>query len=174
MSDIKSDYSDSPRAFEGDSASESSTLGLDSGDFEDAKGVWGTEVSFESGSTSSLEVVGDIRSLSRGDLGQRPKGPVFGVDFLEPNTLHEAELAKIKAEFHIPDSVVMRIPRPLESLSDPDGEVVFFTDGFKHELRLPLRLSVQKILAQIGYAPRQFNPNFWITLLGTITVFGIA
>ncbi|CAL8991908.1 unnamed protein product, partial [Prunus brigantina] len=33
---------------------------------------------------------------------------------------------------------------------------------------------VQKILAAIGYAPGQFNPNFWITLLGTITAFGIA
>ncbi|CAL8135707.1 unnamed protein product [Prunus armeniaca] len=30
----------------------------------------------------------------------------------------------------------MRIPGPLESLSNPDGEVVFFTDAFKHGLRL--------------------------------------
>ncbi|CAL9007051.1 unnamed protein product [Prunus brigantina] len=68
----------------------------------------------------------------------------------------------------------MRIPEPLESLSNPKGEAVFFTDVFKHGLRLPLRHSVQKILAAIGYAPGQFNPNFWITLLGTITALGIA
>ncbi|CAL9020828.1 unnamed protein product [Prunus brigantina] len=34
----------------------------------------------------------------------------------------------------------MRIPRPLESLSNPDGEGVFFTDAFKHGLRLPRSL----------------------------------
>ncbi|CAL2245636.1 unnamed protein product [Prunus armeniaca] len=68
----------------------------------------------------------------------------------------------------------MRIPGSLESLSNPKGEVVFFTDVFKHGLRLLLRHSIQKILAAIGYAPGQFNPNFWITLLGTVTAFGIA
>ncbi|CAL2270973.1 unnamed protein product [Prunus armeniaca] len=66
----------------------------------------------------------------------------------------------------------MQIPGPLESLSNLDGEVVFFTDVFKLGLWLPLRHLVQKILAQIGYAPRQFNPNFWIMLLRTIMVFG--
>ncbi|XP_021822610.1 uncharacterized protein LOC110764017 [Prunus avium] len=104
----------------------------------------------------------------------KPKGPVFGVDHLEPNALTVAELAKIRALYNIPDFVVMQIPGPLESLSNPETEVCFFTDVFKHGLRLPLRHSVQKILAQIGYAPGQFNPNFWITLLGTITAFGIA
>ncbi|CAL9000692.1 unnamed protein product [Prunus brigantina] len=32
----------------------------------------------------------------------------------------------------------MRIPGPLESLSNPEGEVVLFTDVFKRGLRLPL------------------------------------
>ncbi|CAL2237462.1 unnamed protein product [Prunus armeniaca] len=104
----------------------------------------------------------------------RPKGPVFNVDFLEPNTLTEAELAKIRVEYHIPDLVVMRLQGPLESLSDPEEEVVFSTNVFKHGLQLPWRHSVQMILAQIGYAPRQFSPNFWITLLGTITEFDIT
>ncbi|CAL2238722.1 unnamed protein product [Prunus armeniaca] len=53
-------------------------------------------------------------------------------------------------------SIRMRIPRPLELLSDLENEVVFFTDVFKHGLRLPLRHSVQKILAQIDYALGQF------------------
>ncbi|CAL9016707.1 unnamed protein product [Prunus brigantina] len=123
MSDMELDYSDIPRAFEGESASESSTIGwLDSADSENAGRVGGVVVSTESGSTSSVEVV-------------------------------EVELAKIRALYNIPNSVVMRIPGPLESLSNLDGEVVFFTDVFKHGLRLPLRHSVQKILAQIGYAP---------------------
>ncbi|KAI5334822.1 hypothetical protein L3X38_024955 [Prunus dulcis] len=204
MLDTESYYSDSRRAFEGESALESLTAGRDSADFEGTEVVGGIEVSTELGSTSSVEVVeinnsqpstSDHRveateaDVSVADLGEdlltvvtrrqwvsmvKPKGPIFGVDFIKLNTFNKAELAKIKVEYHIPDSVVMRIPGPLESLSNVDGEVVFFTDVFKHGLRLPLRHSIQKILAQIGYAHEQFNPNFWITLLGMITAFDIA
>ncbi|CAL9020897.1 unnamed protein product [Prunus brigantina] len=203
MSDTESDYSRSPRAFDGETASESTTEGLDSADFEETE-RGAPEVSTDSGSISSVEVVGvnGARPSTSGrrageaeedvtvaDPGQgvltvvrgpqripmaEPNEIVFGVDYLEPNIMTEAELAKIRALYNIPDSVKMRIPEPLESLSNPKGEAVFFTDVFKHGLRLPLRHSVQKILAAIGYAPGQFNPNFWITLLGTITAFGIA
>lgn len=57
MSDMELDYSDIPRAFEGESASKSSTTGLDSADSENAGRVRGAVVSTESGSTSSVEVV---------------------------------------------------------------------------------------------------------------------
>lgn len=30
------------------------------------------------------------------------------------------------------------------------------------------------ILAQIGYALGQFNPNFWVPLMGVVTAFGMA
>ncbi|CAL8161875.1 unnamed protein product [Prunus armeniaca] len=201
MLDIESDYSDSPRAFEEESASESSTAGLESPDFVE---VGDAEVSTEYGSTSSVKVV-EVNGTQPSTSGHRaevtetsvlvahpgegvltvvtgrqrvpmakPKGLAFEVDFLEPNALNETELAKIRAEFHISESVVMRIPGPLESLSNPYSEVVFFTNAFKHGLRLPLRHSVQKILAQIGYAPGQFNMNFWITFLGMITAFSMA
>ncbi|KAL6291894.1 hypothetical protein ACE6H2_000036 [Prunus campanulata] len=69
----------------------------------------------------------------------------------------------------------MRIPGPTESLSRPqDGEVIFFTDVLLQGVRLPLQPAVQRILAQIGYAPGQFNPNFWVALMGVVTAFGIA
>ncbi|CAB4272939.1 unnamed protein product [Prunus armeniaca] len=58
MSDIESDYSHSPRAFDGESASESSIARLDSADFEETKGGEVPEVSTDTGSTSSVEVVG--------------------------------------------------------------------------------------------------------------------
>ncbi|CAL2245329.1 unnamed protein product [Prunus armeniaca] len=88
-----------------------------------------------------------------------PKELVFGVDYLEPNRITEREIAKFRAEYFIPDSVGMRIPLPTESLSSPkDGEVP----------------AVQRILAQIGYAPGQFNPNFWVALMGVVTAFGMA
>ncbi|CAL8997616.1 unnamed protein product, partial [Prunus brigantina] len=203
MSDTESDCSRSPRAFDGETASESTTEGLDSADFEETE-RGAPEVSTDSGSTSSVEIVGVNGArpsmsgrqaleaegdVSGADPGEgvltvvrgperipmaKPTEIVFGVDHLEPNIMTEADLAKIRAVYNIPDSVKMRIPEPLEKLSKPTGETVFFTDVFKHGLRLPLRHSVQKILAAIGYAPGQFNPNFWITLLGTITAFGIA
>ncbi|CAL2257640.1 unnamed protein product [Prunus armeniaca] len=156
MSDTESDYSRSPRAFDGESALASSTAGLDSADFEETEGREVTEVSTDTGSTSSVEVV--------------------GADDAHPSTfdhrMGEAEANVLVADPR--ESVKMRIPGPLESLGNPKREVVFFTDVFKHGLRLPLRHSVQKILAAIGYAPGQFNPNFWITLLGTVTTFNIA
>ncbi|CAL8175014.1 unnamed protein product [Prunus armeniaca] len=57
MSNTESDYSDSPRAFEEESALESSTTELESADFEGTKVGGGIEVSTDSGSTSSLVVV---------------------------------------------------------------------------------------------------------------------
>ncbi|CAL8990926.1 unnamed protein product [Prunus brigantina] len=104
-----------------------------------------------------------------------PKEHVFGVDYLEPNRITERETAKYHAEYFIPDSVGIRIPGPKETLSRPkEGEVVFFTDVLQQGVRLPLQPAVQKILAQIDYAPNQFNPNFWVALMGVVTAFGMA
>ncbi|CAL9005142.1 unnamed protein product, partial [Prunus brigantina] len=170
MSDTESDYSRSPRAFDGETASESTTEGPDSADFEETEREV-PEVSTDSGSTSSVEVVGvngarpstsgrqageaeedvtvanpgeGVLTVVRGPQRipmAKPKDLVFGVDHLEPNIMTEAELAKIRALYNIPDSIKMRIPGPLGSLSSPKGEAVFFTDAFKHGLRLPLRHS---------------------------------
>lgn len=104
-----------------------------------------------------------------------PKENLFEVDYLEPNKITEREIAKYRAEYCIMDSVRMRIPGPTESLSKPkDGEVVFFTDVLLQGVRLPLQPAVQRILAQIGYALGQYNPNFWVALMGVILAFGIT
>ncbi|CAL8136339.1 unnamed protein product [Prunus armeniaca] len=104
-----------------------------------------------------------------------PKENLFGVDYLGPNKITEREIAKYRAKYRIPDSVRMRIPGHTESLSKPkDGDVVFFTDVLVQGVRLPLQPAVQRILAQIGYALGQFNPNFWVALMGVITAFGMA
>ncbi|CAL8174404.1 unnamed protein product [Prunus armeniaca] len=50
----------------------------------------------------------------------------------------------------------------------------FFTDVLLQGVRLPLQPAVKRILAQIGYAPGQFNPNFWVALMGVVTAFGMA
>lgn len=64
------------------------------------------------------------------------------MDFLESNVLTEDKLAGIRAKYHIPDSVVMLILGPLESLNNLDGEVVFFIDAFKHRLSLSLHSTI--------------------------------
>ncbi|CAL8999346.1 unnamed protein product, partial [Prunus brigantina] len=65
------------------------------------------------------------------------------VDYLEPNRITEREIAKCRAEYFIPDSIGMRIPKATESLSRPkEGEVVFFTDVLLQGVRLPLQPAV--------------------------------
>ncbi|CAB4263922.1 unnamed protein product [Prunus armeniaca] len=82
MSDTESDYSDSPRAFEGELASESSSTRLDSDDFKVAEVVGGTEVSTESGSTSSVEVVeiNNSQPSTSGCRAEATKADVLVVD----------------------------------------------------------------------------------------------
>lgn len=114
------------------------------------------------------------RGNPRIPLGQ-PKEYLFGVDYLEPNKITERELAKYRAEYRIPSLVKWRIPWPTKSLTNPkDDEVVFFTDILQHWVRLPLQPSVQRILAHLGYAQCQYNPNLWVALMGVIVTFGLA
>lgn len=47
----------------------------------------------------------------------KPIRHLFGVDYLGPNLVTEAERAKYQAEYLISDSVKWRIPGPRESLS---------------------------------------------------------
>lgn len=124
---------------------------------------------------SSTPIVTVVRPGNpRMPMGE-PQDVLFGVDYLGPNHITERELNKYRAEFKIPDTVKWRIPTPTESLSRPkDGEVVFFTDILKLGVRLPLQPAVQNILAHLGYAPGQYNPNFWVALMATIVAFGIA
>ncbi|CAL9028811.1 unnamed protein product, partial [Prunus brigantina] len=45
---------------------------------------------------------------------------------------------------------------------------------YRREYFIPDSPAVQKILAMICYAPGQFNPNFWVALMGVVTSFGMA
>ncbi|CAL2257389.1 unnamed protein product [Prunus armeniaca] len=114
MSDTESDYSGSPRAFEGESASESSIAGLESIDF--------LEVSTESRSTSRgvaeprEGVLTEVTGRQRVPMA-KPKGLVFGVDRLELNAMTEAELAKIRALYNIPDSRAVGVLEQLERVT---------------------------------------------------------
>ncbi|CAL2247010.1 unnamed protein product [Prunus armeniaca] len=43
---------------------------------------------------------------------------------------------------------------------------MIFTDMYQYGLRLPFHPWVQMMLAKLGYAPGQYNPNFWLLLHG--------
>lgn len=113
MSDTESECS-RPRAFEGESSSGSSTAELDSTESESTNveiveepstSGRGTEVAKVSIATLREGVLIVVQGRQRVPMA-KPKGLVFRVDFLEANALTEGELAEIRAEYHIPDSVV--------------------------------------------------------------------
>lgn len=111
-------------------------------------------------SSSLPNVTVALQGNTRVSLG-KPKEFLFGVDYLEPNKITMAKLSKYCAEYLIPDSVKWRILRPTESLSNPkDGEVAFFTDILTLGIGLSLQPTVQRILAHLGHASGQYNPNF--------------
>ncbi|CAL2253393.1 unnamed protein product [Prunus armeniaca] len=61
-----------------------------------------------------------------------------------------------------------------ETSTSGRGEAAAEPSPYPRGVRLPLQPAVQRILAQISYAPSQYNPNFWMALIGVVAVFGIA
>ncbi|BBG99731.1 hypothetical protein Prudu_009515 [Prunus dulcis] len=51
---------------------------------------------------------------------------------------------------------------------------MIFTDMYRHGFRLPFHPWVQMMLAKLGYAPGQYNPNFWILLHGVYIAWWLA
>lgn len=86
------------------------------------------------------------------------------------NMLSLYELEQLKEDCMIPDCVglsmkVVRYP--------PEGCVIMFS-AYKCGLRLLLHPWVQMMLARLGYAPRQYNPNFCIILHGLYIAWWLA
>ncbi|CAL9017677.1 unnamed protein product [Prunus brigantina] len=170
MSDIESGFesgseSGEPNAYEGESSD---------GLFDTDSGVVAPDA--EDGSDSEVEVLGECSgSAPSHGVGKGFMTAPAPLMIVYADGRQVGPIAKYRRQYLIPDSVRMRIPTPIESLSKPkDGEVVFFTDVLLQRVRLPLQPAVQKILAMIGYAPGQFNPNFWVALMGVVTAFGMA
>ncbi|CAL2231356.1 unnamed protein product [Prunus armeniaca] len=44
----------------------------------------------------------------------------------------------------------------------------------QHEVRLPLQPPIQRILAQLGFTPGQYNPNFWVAFMSVIVAFSLS
>ncbi|CAL2229465.1 unnamed protein product [Prunus armeniaca] len=92
-------------------------------------------------------------------------GIPIGVPLPKKNMMSLYDLESLKADYAIPDCVGLRLPIPAEAARyPPEGCVMVFSAMYKHGLRLPLHPWVQMMLSRLGYAPRQYNPNFWCIL----------
>ncbi|CAL2230997.1 unnamed protein product [Prunus armeniaca] len=90
-----------------------------------------------------------------------------GVPLGKRNTLTEAKLVELRTDYSVPPYIGLRLPSAANVVRyPPEGSVMIFTDMYQHGLRLPFHPWVQMMLAKLGYAPRQYNPNFWLLLHG--------
>ncbi|CAL2277959.1 unnamed protein product [Prunus armeniaca] len=90
-----------------------------------------------------------------------------GVPLGNRNTLTGAKLVELRTDYSVPSYVGLRLPSAADVVRyPPEGSVMIFTDMYQHGLRLPFHPWVQMMLAKLGYAPGQYNPNFWLLLHG--------
>ncbi|CAL9006330.1 unnamed protein product [Prunus brigantina] len=102
-------------------------------------------------------------------------GVPVGVPLPKKNMMSLYELESLKVDYAIPDCVGLRLPIPAEAARyPPEGCVMVFSAMYKHGLRLPLHPWVQMMLSRLGYAPGQYNPNFWCILHGVYIAWWLA
>ncbi|CAL2271280.1 unnamed protein product [Prunus armeniaca] len=102
-------------------------------------------------------------------------GIPIGVPLLKKNMMSMYDLESLKVDYAIPECVGLRLPVPAKAARyPPEGCVLVFLAMYKHGLRLPLHHWVQMILSRLGYAPGQYNPNFWCILHGVYIAWWLA
>ncbi|CAL2266420.1 unnamed protein product [Prunus armeniaca] len=75
----------------------------------------------------------------------------------------------------VPPSVGLRLPSAIDVVRyPPEGCVLIFTDMYQHGFRLLFHPWVQMMLAKLGYAPGQYNPNFWLFFHGVYIAWWLA
>ncbi|BBN69226.1 hypothetical protein Prudu_832S000100 [Prunus dulcis] len=87
----------------------------------------------------------------------------------------QSEIGPAAERFCVPAYVGLRLPTEADVVRYPaDGSVMIFTDMYRHGFRLPFHPWVQMMLAKLGYAPGQYNPNFWLLLHGVYIAWWLA
>ncbi|CAL8175027.1 unnamed protein product [Prunus armeniaca] len=121
----------------------------------------------------SLEVGSSNQASPSGSVGIAVVSASEGVDIRVGvplgrwNILIEVKLAELRTNCSVPPYVSLRLPIVADVVRyPPEGSMMIFTDMYQHGFRLPLHPWVQMMLAKLGYAPGQFNPNFWLLLHG--------
>ncbi|KAB2602939.1 hypothetical protein D8674_003944 [Pyrus ussuriensis x Pyrus communis] len=93
----------------------------------------------------------------------------FTSDHLEKNLLDsEKQLEALRQSCSIPYSIRMPLVHHEElPFEPPKGHIMFYTQILLTlVVKLLLHPWLQRMLSFIGYAPGQFNPGFWDTLIG--------
>ncbi|CAL2239905.1 unnamed protein product [Prunus armeniaca] len=84
-----------------------------------------------------------------------------GVPLARWNILTEVKLAELRTDYSVPPYVGLRLPTAVDVVRyPPEGSVMIFTNMYQHGLKLPFHPWVQMMLAKLGYALGQYNPNF--------------
>lgn len=74
---------------------------------------------------------------------------------------------KLRKDFHIPDSIELKIPEPNNNMVDPlDGLVALYPSTFKARSRLPLHLFIGSFLRSLNIVLDQLNPVVYKAHLG--------
>ncbi|CAL2227125.1 unnamed protein product [Prunus armeniaca] len=98
-----------------------------------------------------------------------------GVLLPKRNRMSLYELEELKMEYGVPDLMGLRLPTSTDVMRyPPKGCVMIFSAMYKYGLRLQLHPWVQMMLAKLGYASGQYNPNFWIVLHEVYTTWLLA
>ncbi|CAL9021062.1 unnamed protein product, partial [Prunus brigantina] len=119
----------------------------------------------------TLEVGSSNQASPSGSVGIAVASALEGVDIwvgislARRNILTEVKLAELWIDYSVPPYVGLRLPTAADVVRyPPEGSVMIFTDMYQHGFRLSFHPWVQMMLAKLGYAPGQYNPNFWILL----------
>ena len=119
-------------------------------------------------SGSSQDLTAEVENLRRevvdlapssAEVGEFPPvGPLssIGVD----------EVANWRVKYHLPDDVVIRIPGPIDKVSDFEvDEVPVYEGFFESGIRDRVPLLVAKVSEALEISLGQLNPSSWGTLI---------
>ena len=110
---------------------------------------------------NSEEFIRDVMDHSR-----------FAINQERENKIDPSKLRRIVREYSIPESAGLRIPRPGELASNPEGHSAAFHPAcLEIGVRLPLQPYLRRVLREIGVAPAQLNPNAWRILIGMYSLW---
>lgn len=111
-------------------------------------------------------VVEETQPHKRQRTGQRLEAESFAIDHMRCETSLQ-DLDQLRAMYHIPASVDLRLPGENNTPSHPPrGYVTLFLESFRWGVRLPLQSYFARVLSQLRLAPGQLNPNGWRVLFG--------
>ncbi|KAF2557201.1 hypothetical protein F2Q68_00016714 [Brassica cretica] len=119
-------------------------------------------------SSSSLDLTSEIEELRNATAGEALLPP--GGDRLSPvdplSIIGVEEVANWRRKFRLSDDVTIRIPGPIDRVSDLEpGEIPIYEGFFESGFRDQIPSLVAEISKAVRISPGQLNPTSWRTLI---------